>query len=91
MVSVMPMQKPAIRRFSVTPMWRQAADAIEAAVRSGELAPGEKLPAMRDVADEWEVGYSVMQQARDHLKAKGILASAPGKGTFVAEELPPPE
>lgn len=43
------------------------------------------LPAGRELAEEWEVGYSTVTDAIADLKARGVLVAAMGKGTFVAE------
>lgn len=44
-----------------------------------------KLPAGRELAEEWEVGYSTINDAMKLLAARGVLVATMGKGTFVAE------
>lgn len=67
---------------------QQIVDHVTGAVASGELRPGEKLPAGRDLAADWEVGYSTVTEAMKRLVEKGVLVTGQGKGTFVAERHP---
>jgi GntR family transcriptional regulator len=52
--------------------------------RSGDLAPGEQLPAERDLADDWGVAYQTVRRAMRELRERGIVVSVVGKGTFIA-------
>lgn len=88
MVPVMPLQRPSIRPVSVVPMWRQVADHIKASIEAGDVAPGDRLPAFRDLGESWGVGYSTMNRVLDELKKEGVLVSHPGKGIFVADAPP---
>ena len=88
MVLAMPMQRPALVVSSPVPLWEQVAAHVRAAVRSGALAPGERLPAVRDLSDAWEVGYSTMTHAMAVLQEEGLLIARAGKGTFVAGGTP---
>lgn len=89
MVLAMPLQKPVIRPVSVIPMWRQVCDHIKASIEAGDVRPGDRLPAFRELGEDWGVGYSTMNRALNELKAEGVLVSAVGKGIFVAGD--PPE
>lgn len=82
---LMALTRPDLKRSSPVPLKKQVADHIAAAVERGDLAPGEKLPAGRELAEEWEVGYSTVTDAIADLKARGVLVAAMGKGTFVAD------
>lgn len=75
--------RPDLRRLSPVSLKQQIVDHITAAVERGDLQPGEKLPAGRELAEESEVGYSTITDAVDILKERGILVAAMGKGTFV--------
>jgi DNA-binding GntR family transcriptional regulator len=65
------------------PVYVQLADFIAAAIERGDLAPGDKLPAERDLAEL--VGHSAetVARARRLLITRGLLESAVGRGTFV--------
>jgi DNA-binding transcriptional regulator YhcF (GntR family) len=59
---------------------------IRAAVASGRLQPGDRLPALRDLAAELGVNHNTVRAAVAKLEADGLLESRHGRGTFVAED-----
>ncbi|MFI7408189.1 PLP-dependent aminotransferase family protein [Streptomyces sp. NPDC049627] len=62
--------------------------ALRDAVRDGRLAPGERLPATRRLADELGISRNTVKAAYDQLVAEGYLTARQGAGTQVAS-LPP--
>jgi DNA-binding transcriptional regulator YhcF (GntR family) len=58
--------------------------AVRAAVAAGRLRPGERLPALRELADELGVNHNTLRAAVGKLEADGLLESRHGSGTFVA-------
>ncbi|HWM26853.1 MAG TPA: FadR/GntR family transcriptional regulator [Woeseiaceae bacterium] len=54
-------------------------------VRSGELKPGDRLPAERALADELGVGRPTLREALRALQLLGILDIRHGGGVFVSE------
>jgi DNA-binding transcriptional regulator YhcF (GntR family) len=58
--------------------------ALRAAVASGRLRPGERLPGLRDVAAELGVNHNTVRAAVAKLEADGVLETRHGAGTFVA-------
>jgi DNA-binding GntR family transcriptional regulator len=85
----MALTRPDLKASSPVSLKQQIVDHVTGAVERGDLLPGEKLPAGRDLAEEWEVGYSTITDAWAVLRDRGVLVTGQGKGTFVAE--PPPE
>jgi DNA-binding FadR family transcriptional regulator len=59
---------------------------IRQKILSGEIKPGEFLPTRKELAAEFGVGLSTVQEAIQALSAVGMLASRPGKGTWVRED-----
>src|SRR5947209_2497765 len=51
---------------------------------SGELKPGDRLPAERDLAEQFKVGRSHVREALQRLEFYGILQTLPQSGTVVA-------
>ena len=84
MVCVMAPDRPAFDPESATPLFEQAADYVAGRIAAGELAPGQKLPAERDLADQWGIGYQTVRRAMRELRERGLVVSRVGKGTFVA-------
>ena len=76
--------KLIIRTNSPTPIYQQIKNAITSQILSGELAEGEALPSIRQLADEIQISVMTIKKAYDELEKEGYLQSRQGKGTFVA-------
>ena len=71
---------------SVVPLYEQAADYVSRLIASGELAPGQKFPDQRELAEEWGVAYQTVRRAMRELHERGLVVSRVGKGTFVVPQ-----
>jgi GntR family transcriptional regulator/MocR family aminotransferase len=71
-----------------TPLYQQLYTHMRAAILSGELKRGMKLPSTRALADQLSVSRNTVLSAYGQLIAEGYLESAEGSGTFVARVLP---
>ncbi|MEM7222491.1 MAG: PLP-dependent aminotransferase family protein [Pseudomonadota bacterium] len=80
-------------RAAGQPLYRQLDGQLRAAVLSGRLAPGTRLPATRQLARDLGISRLTVQNSYEQLVAEGFLTSVTGAGTFVAEippeDLPP--
>ncbi|MFN2504067.1 MAG: PLP-dependent aminotransferase family protein, partial [Acidimicrobiales bacterium] len=72
------------------PLHRKLADALQAAIARGDLAPGSLLPAERSLARSLAVSRSTVVSAYDRLRGDGWIESRQGSGTRVrwAEAVP---
>jgi DNA-binding FadR family transcriptional regulator len=61
---------------------------LVALVRSGELQPGDRLPAERALADSLGVGRPTLREALRALQLLGLLDIRHGGGVFVSELQP---
>ena len=61
---------------------------IEAAIADGRLAPGERLPAVRDLATELEVSPATVAAAYRTLSRRGLVSANRRRGTVVATQPP---
>ena len=66
------------------PIYVQLRDQLSALVGRGELAPGARLPTMREVAVALRIDLNTVQRAYSELERDGILVLVRGRGTFVA-------
>jgi DNA-binding GntR family transcriptional regulator len=64
------------------------ADHVAARIAAGDLHPGSRLPAERDLAVEYGVAYLTVRRAAQVLRDRGLIVTVHGKGTFVADPLP---
>lgn len=77
----------AIDLNSNRPLYLQIVDGIRAALVSGEVQPGDRLPAGRDLAEALDVNLETVQRAYRKLSDDGIVTSRVGRGTRVSETL----
>jgi DNA-binding transcriptional MocR family regulator len=63
---------------------REIADHAEAAIRTGTLASGAKLPPIREVADALGTSPTTVAAAYRRLQERGLVVSRGRKGTTVA-------
>jgi GntR family transcriptional regulator len=69
------------------PAHAQIEAALEQAIERGQLAPGDRLPAERVLAQRFRVSRMTLRQALGELERHGLLERNKGRygGTFVAE------
>ena len=67
-----------------TPLYQQIAAEIRKRVDAAELAPGTRLPAIRELATQLAVNRNTVSLAYEALAAAGVVESAVGRGTFVS-------
>ena len=65
------------------PRYLAIADAIQAAIRAGDLKPGDRLPTHRALADHLEVTVGTITRAYSEAMRRGIAQGEVGRGTFV--------
>lgn len=79
----------AVDPASAEPPFRQLKEQIVGAVRRGVLTPGNRMPAVRKLADEVGVSSATAAKAYRELEEAGILEGRGRSGTFVsAADLP---
>ncbi len=64
---------------------RQVADQIRALIEAGELAPGAKLPAERDLAERFAVSRPTIREALIVLEVEGHIQIRVGSGVYVSQ------
>jgi DNA-binding GntR family transcriptional regulator len=66
------------------PPYVQVADDLRRAIEEGEYQVGQRLPAGRTLAKQYQVGLNTAQRAVDLLKSDGLVVSYPARGVFVS-------
>ena len=67
---------------------REIYQQLRAAILTGQLQPGERLPATRELAQRLAVARTTVTTVYDQLSSEGFTVSHVGRGTFVATDLP---
>ncbi|MHC4200886.1 MAG: GntR family transcriptional regulator [Planctomycetota bacterium] len=70
---------------SGVPVYRQVMDQIKYYVASDVLAPGDRLPSIRELARQLHVNPTTIVKAYTELGHEGAIQLRQGKGAFVAE------
>ncbi len=73
----------AVDRGATPSLTRQLADVFAAAIASGELAPGAKLPTTRELAEIAGINQLTAGRCYRRLQEQGLVVAAVGRGTFV--------
>jgi GntR family transcriptional regulator len=68
-----------------TPVYQQLVDEIKEAIALGIMAPGERMPTVRDMATELALNPNTVAKAYQKLEQEGIIITMRSRGTFVAE------
>jgi DNA-binding transcriptional regulator YhcF (GntR family) len=78
----------AIDRRGDVPIGVQLAWMMRARIGDGTLAPGQRLPGLRELALEMGVNINTVRSVYQRLEGEGLIDSQQGVGTFVAREPP---
>jgi GntR family transcriptional repressor for pyruvate dehydrogenase complex len=62
------------------------AEQLRQMIRRGDVEPGAYLPSRKKLAAQFGVGVSTVHEAIQALAAVGLVASHPGKGTWVRHD-----
>jgi GntR family transcriptional regulator len=81
-------QLGTIDRRDDRPPYRQIADRLRAAIDSGELRPGDRLPSEAELRQHYNVARMTARQAIQELRSEGRVVAEHGRGVFV--RLPAP-
>ncbi|PHB05858.1 GntR family transcriptional regulator, partial [Bacillus wiedmannii] len=65
------------------PIYVQVIEYIKKEIVTGRLAPGDKIPAVRELAGELQVNPNTIQRTFQELELEGISETRRGTGRFV--------
>lgn len=75
-----------INRSSSIPPWEQLAGILRGRIEGGELRPGDRIPSVVSLAQEYDLAPGTVRKALTQLQREGLIESRVGWGTFVAEK-----
>ena len=73
---------------SGVPFYRQIIEQVKFAIARGDLAPGDRLPTVRQLAVDLSINPNTVIRAYRELEIAGMLDTQQGSGTFVADHRP---
>lgn len=65
--------------------WRQAHRVIREQIRTGELAPGARVPTIHELMADFEMSNTVAQKVHKALREEGLVETESGTGSYVLE------
>ena len=71
-----------------SPLYQRIASQLEAAIASGALRPGDRLPSVRQLSQQYGVSLTTALQAFRWLENRGVVEARPKSGYFVAARAP---
>lgn len=75
----------SIATGSAEPIYRQLVDQVRRLVAGGQLAAGDEMPSVRELAQALAVNPMTVSKAYGLLELEGVLARRRGLGMVVAE------
>lgn len=75
----------SIDKISRTPIYEQIIEQFEEFVMTGVFAEEAQVPSVRTLSQRLSVNPNTLQKAYAELERRGVCASSPGNGRFVAK------
>jgi GntR family transcriptional regulator len=76
-----------IDRDSLIPLYYQLQQILLQQIESGQLAPGQGIPAERELEKRYNLSRTTVRRALDELARAGYITRERGRGTFVTVKL----
>lgn len=72
-----------IKQVKSKKIYEIVAEQLTDMIKQGEFKPGERLPSVQQLSEDFDVGRSAIREALSALKAMGMIEIRQGEGTFV--------
>src|SRR5215471_19762587 len=76
--------RPALDLNSEVALYRQLGTYLENLIENGDLLPGDRLPATRELAGQLGLNRTTVSAAYELLESEGLITGHVGRGSFVA-------
>ena len=70
---------------SGVPFYRQIIDQVKSAIATESIAPGDRLPTVRQLAVDLSINPNTVSRAYTELELTGLVETQMGSGTFVGQ------
>jgi len=71
---------------SGVPFYRQIIDQVKSAMATGRLAPGDRLPTVRQLAVDLSINPNTVSRAYTELELTGLVETQMGSGTYISQK-----
>jgi GntR family transcriptional regulator len=76
---------------SSKPVYQQVVEGVKEAVAKGLLAPGDRMPSVRELAAQLTLNHNTVAKAYQELERERVIEVERGRGTFIAASSPRPD
>jgi len=83
-------QRVGALRFQIDfsqPLYEQILDQVRSAIAKGEIGLGDKMPSVRELAQELRMNPNTVMRAYQELERDGLTEKRRGQGTYVTSSL----
>lgn len=70
------------------PRWVQITDELERRIQTGEYVPGDRVPSVLSIMQEYQVASATAQKSLVGLRSRGLIETFPGMGSYVKRPEP---
>ncbi|MEU7617161.1 winged helix-turn-helix domain-containing protein [Micromonospora rifamycinica] len=70
------------------PLYERVVDDVTASIHAGTLKPGDKLPSIAQLVEQYGISHTMIKFALRILGERGLIETHQGKGSYVAPEPP---
>ncbi len=88
MTASLPKWLPSVDKTAPLPIYSQLKQQVSQAIAAGELAAGDRLPPIYELAKRLSVSPMTVRHAYLELESEGWLVARHGRGTFVSSTCP---
>lgn len=81
--------RETIERDIPEPAWRQLAAILRGRILAGHHAPGHAIPSEAECEREFGISRGTCRKAVALLRGEGLIVTVAGRGSYVADPLPP--
>ena len=67
-------------------VYKQIINIVYTAIGNGELGEGDKLPTIKELAEQLEVNPNTIAKSYRELELKGVITSKRGNGSFISAD-----
>jgi GntR family transcriptional regulator len=76
----------SLNHHSGEPLYRQIVEAVRLRIAKGDIASGDQLPSIRELAEQLQINMRTVVKAYEELDRAELVVMQQGRGVFVAPQ-----